>query len=282
MTILALRLAARSNGVSLLHGDLSRRLWGGVWPGLAEDEVPIGAVTNGVHLRTWVAPEMAELHDKMHVPDEWNGSLESTKRTEAVDEIPARDLWDRHERLRGELVRFVRARLASQLARQGAGPSEVSRAVEALDPMALTIGFARRFAEYKRATLLLRDPERLIRLVNDARGRSSSSSAARRTRTIPAARNCSATVRAVEARRTCAAGSSCWRSTTSGVARRMVQGVDVWLNTPRRPMEASGTSGMKAVANGALHVGTLDGWWDEAYRSGVGWAIGDRRRVRRP
>ena len=278
MTILALHLAARSNGVSLLHGGLSRRLGGGVWGGLAEDEVPIGAVTNGVHLRTWVASELVSLHDKMHIPDEWNGALETTRRTEAVDEIPARELWDLHERLRAELVHFARARLASQLARQGAGPAEVSRSVEALDPKTLTIGFARRFADYKRATLLLRDPARLIRLVTDAQrpvqfifggkahpNDNGGKELLRQLFELSKSEELRGRIVVLE-------------EYDVGVARRMVQGVDVWLNTPRRPMEASGTSGMKAVANGAIHVGTLDGWWDEAYRSGMGWAIGDRRQ----
>jgi starch phosphorylase len=277
MTILALRLAARSNGVSLLHGELSRRLWGGVWPGLSEEEVPIGAVTNGVHLRTWTAPEIADLHEKITIPDEWNGALESTTRTAAVDEVPARDLWERHERLRAELVHFVRARLASQLARQGSGPAEVSRSVEALDPKVLTIGFARRFAEYKRATLLLRDPARLIRLVNDPErpvqiifgGKAHPDDAGGKE----LARQLFHLAQSEEVRGRIVV----LEEYDMGLARRMVQGVDIWLNTPRRPMEASGTSGMKAVANGALHVGTLDGWWDEAYRAGLGWAIGDRR-----
>src|SRR6185436_14387826 len=195
----------------------------------------------------------------------------------AIDEAPARDLWDRHERLRGELVHWVRARLASQLARQNAGPAEVSRAVEALDSKTLTIGFARRFAEYKRATLLLRDPERLIRLVNDpnrpvqfifaGKAHPSDNGGKELLRyLVELSRRDGLRVRIVVL-----------EEYDIGVARRMVQGVDVWLNTPRRPMEASGTSGMKAVANGALHVGTLDGWWDEAYRTGIGWAIGDRR-----
>jgi glycogen phosphorylase len=277
MTILALRLAARSNGVSLLHGELSRRLWGGVWPGLSEEEVPIGAVTNGIHLGTWTAPELASLHEKIVIPSEWNGALETTTRTAAVAEIPARDLWERHERLRGELVHFVRARLASQLARQGAGPSEASRSVEALDPNSLTIGFARRFAEYKRATLLLRDPARLIRLVSDPErpmqiifgGKAHPDDSGGKE----LARQLFQLTRSDELR----GRIVILEEYDVGLARRMVQGVDVWLNTPRRPMEASGTSGMKAVANGALHIGTLDGWWDEAYRTGLGWAIGDRR-----
>jgi starch phosphorylase len=194
-----------------------------------------------------------------------------------VDEIPARDLWERHERLRAELVHFVRARLASQLARQGAGPAEASRSVEALDSKTLTIGFARRFAEYKRATLLLRDPARLIRLVNDPErpvqiifgGKAHPDDAGGKE----LARQLFQLAQSEEVRGRIVV----LEEYDMGLARRMVQGVDVWLNTPRRPMEASGTSGMKAVANGALHVGTLDGWWDEAYRAGLGWAIGDRR-----
>ena len=282
LTVLALRLAARSNGVSRLHGGISRRIWGAVWPGLAEDEVPIDSVTNGVHLSSWLAPEMAELYAPAAAPDEDTDGHEppgrrASDRPRALDGLRARDLWERHERLRAELVHFVRARLNAQLARQGAGPAEVGRAVEALDPHALTIGFARRFAEYKRATLLLRDPERLVRLVNAA-GRPVQFIFAGKAH--PADTGGKELIRRlVELTRSDELRGKIvlLEEYDMGVARRMVQGVDVWLNTPRRPLEASGTSGMKAVANGALHVGTLDGWWDEAYRSGLGWAIGDRR-----
>jgi starch phosphorylase len=277
MTILALRLAAHSNGVSLLHGGLSRRLWGGVWPGLSEEEVPTGSVTNGVHLRTWLAPELSDLYEGAPGPDSWGGSLETTARIKAIDEIPARELWDRHERLRGELVHWVRARLASQLARQNAGPSEVSRAVEALDPKALTIGFARRFAEYKRATLLLRDPDRLIRLVTDPKRPVQFIFGGKAHPHDNGGKELLKQLFELSKREDLRGRIVVLEEYDIGVARRMVQGVDIWLNTPRRPLEASGTSGMKAVANGALHVGTLDGWWDEAYRAGLGWAIGDRR-----
>jgi starch phosphorylase len=282
MTILALRLTARSNGVSMLHGGLSRRLWGGVWPGLAEAEVPTGSVTNGVHLRTWLAPELSDLYEGMTGPSEWNGVLESMERVKGVDEAPARDLWERHERLRGELVHWVRARLASQLVRQNAGPAEVSRAVEALNPRALTIGFARRFAEYKRATLLLRDPERLIRLVTDPERPVQFIFAGKAHPSDDGGKQLLRYLFELAQRDDLRGRIVVLEDYDIGVARRMVQGVDVWLNTPRRPMEASGTSGMKAVANGALHVGTLDGWWDEAYRAGLGWAIGDRRNYDDP
>ncbi|MGE3270793.1 MAG: alpha-glucan family phosphorylase [Chloroflexota bacterium] len=282
MTILALRLTARSNGVSLLHGGLSRKLWGGVWPGLSEDEVPTGSVTNGIHLRTWLAPEFLDLYEGMQVPETWNGSLESVPRVKAVDEVPARDLWDRHERLRDELVHFVRARLASQLARQNAGPAEVSRSVEALNPKTLTIGFARRFAEYKRAALLLRDPERLIRLVTDPQRPVQFIFGGKAHPSDNGGKELLRQLFEMSKREELRGRIVILEEYDIGVARRMVQGVDVWLNTPRRPLEASGTSGMKATANGAIHVGTLDGWWDEAYRAGLGWAIGDRRPYEDP
>lgn len=277
MTILALRLTARSNGVSLLHGGLSRKLWGGVWPGLSEDEVPTGSITNGVHIRTWLAPELADLYEGMKIPEVWSGSLESSPRVKAIDDAPARDLWDRHERLRDELVHYVRARLASQLARQNAGPAEVSRAVEALDGKTLTIGFARRFAEYKRAALLLRDPDRLIRLVTDAKRPVQFIFGGKAHPHDNGGKELLRQLFEISKREELRGRIIVLEEYDIGVARRMVQGVDVWLNTPRRPLEASGTSGMKATANGAIHVGTLDGWWDEAYRAGLGWAIGDRR-----
>ena len=218
MTILALRLAGRSNGVSILHGGLSRRLWGGVWPGLAEEEVPTGSVTNGVHLRTWLAPELSDLYEGMQSPDEWSGSLETTERLRAIDEAPARDLWDRHERLRGRAGPLgPRARLASQLARQNAGPAEVSRAVEALDP---------KIADHR-----VRPPLRRVQAGDAAPARPGppdppgqrrrsgpvqfifagkahpSDNGGKELLRVPG--------RAVEARRGRAAGSSSWRTTTS-------------------------------------------------------------------
>jgi glycogen phosphorylase len=244
--------------------------------------VPTGSITNGVHLRTWLAPELADLYEGMQIPSLWNGVLESSPRVKAIDEIPSRELWERHERLRDELVHFVRARLASQLARQNAGPAEVSRAVEALDGKTLTIGFARRFAEYKRAALLLRDPDRLIRLVTDPRRPVQFIFGGKAHPSDNGGKELLRQLFEISKRDELRGRIIVLEEYDIGVARRMVQGVDVWLNTPRRPLEASGTSGMKAVANGAIHVGTLDGWWDEAYRAGLGWAIGDRRHYDDP
>jgi starch phosphorylase len=279
LTILALRLAARCNGVSALHGELSRRIWRGVWPGLSEEEVPIESVLNGVHLPSWVAPELADLDAQMARSD---GQREGVDPRRRADDVPARDLWERHERLRAELVHFVRARLASQLARQGAGPTEVGRSVEALDPGVMTIGFARRFADYKRATLLLRDPDRLIRLLNHAERPVQFIFAGKAHPSDNGGKQLLQQLCKLARRDDVRGRIVVLEEYDIGVARKLVQGVDVWLNTPRRPMEASGTSGMKAVANGAIHVSTLDGWWDEAFRPGIGWAIGDRRGYNDP
>ena len=278
LTILALRLSARSNGVSRLHGGVSRRIWGGVWPGLSEDEVPIGHVTNGVHVRSWLAPELADLHEaathEMHT-----SSSADPQPVNAIAELPAAQLWERHERLRAGLVRFVRARLVSQLERQGAGPYELEHAAAALDPQALTIGFARRFAEYKRGTLLLRDVERLVRLLNLAGRPVQLIFAGKAHPSDNGGKELIRQVFQVNRRHELRGKIVLLEEYDLGVARRMIQGVDVWLNTPRRPMEASATSGMKAVINGVLHASTLDGWWDEGFRPDLGWAIGDRRAL---
>jgi starch phosphorylase len=282
LTILSLRLAARSNGVSRLHGQVSRRIWSTVWPDLLEEEVPIDSVTNGVHLGTWVAPEFAQLHQRIAGASAWDAPAESAERARAVEALHDRELWERHERLRGDLVRFVRFRVADQLTRQGAGPVEIGDAAETLDPRVLTIGFGRRFAEYKRATLLLRDPARLARLVNDKErpvqiiftGKAHPADTGGKA----LIQNLYGMSRGEELR----GRVVLLEGYDIGIARRMVRGVDIWLNTPRRPMEASGTSGMKAAANGGLHVSPLDGWWDEGYRPGLGWAIGDRRTYADP
>ncbi len=274
LTILALRLAARSNGVSGLHGELSRRIWRGVWPGLSEEEVPIDSVSNGVHLPSWVAPELADLSAQLGRAE---GQRDGGDPRRRADDLPSRELWERHERLRAELVHFARARLASQLARQGAGPTEVGRSVEALDPAVMTIGFARRFADYKRATLLLRDPARLLRLVTDPERPVQFIFAGKAHPSDDGGKELLRQLYQLARRDEVNGRIVVLEEYDVGVARKLVQGVDVWLNTPRRPMEASGTSGMKAVANGAIHVSTLDGWWDEAFRPGLGWAIGDRR-----
>jgi starch phosphorylase len=279
MTVLALRLACFSNGVSRLHGAVSRRMWNNLWRGLPESEVPIGSVTNGVHFRSWVSFEMNHLYDRYLGP-QWREEPADSKLWERAEAIPAPELWRTHERRRERLVGYARHRLRQQLENRGVPQTEVDEADEVLSPDALTIGFARRFASYKRASLLIRNPERLARILNDA---------ARPVQIIYAGKahpqddtgkqiiqSIAELARRPEFRRKIVF----LENYDATMARCMVQGCDVWLNTPLRPLEASGTSGMKALANGVLNLSTLDGWWDEAWEMGVrdgvevGWAIG--------
>lgn len=277
MTTLALRLAANSNGVSRLHGQVTRRMWQVLWPGVPEDQVPIGHVTNGVHFRSWISEEMNQLYDRYLGP-RWREEPGDQAVWERAQRIAAEELWRTHERRRERLVAFVRRRLRAQLEQRGAPQTEIESADEVLDPRVLTIGFARRFATYKRATLLLRDPERLARILDDPERPVQIIFAGKAHPRDNAGKELIA--RIVRFPRQDRPGKSLWRRLAfledydMAVARYLVQGVDVWLNTPRRPREASGTSGMKAAANGALNLSILDGWWDEAYQPSVGWAIG--------
>ncbi len=279
MTVLALRMAAAGNGVSKLHGAVSRDMWKGLWPGVPTAEVPIGHVTNGVHLRSWLSWEMNQLYDRYLGP-KWREECADRDLWKRVENVPAEELWRTHERRRERLVAFARRRLRAQLERRGAPQSEIDAADEVLDPDALTIGFARRFATYKRAALLLRDPARLERILNQP-GRPVQILFAGKAHPRDDAG------KALIQQIVRLAGQKEFRRRIvfledydMAVARCLVQGSDVWLNTPLRPLEASGTSGMKAMANGALNVSTLDGWWDEAWRAAaaehrfVGWAIG--------
>jgi starch phosphorylase len=277
MTILALRLAAYSNGVSRLHGKVTRKMWTGLWPGLPEDEIPIGHVTDGIQFQSWISREMKELYDR-YLGLRWREEVADQTVWQGADRIAAEELWRTHERRRERLVAFSRRRLRSQLERRGASQAAVEAADEVLDPEALTIGFARRFATYKRATLLLRDQERLARILNKP-GRPVQIIYAGKAhpRDDPGKgliRQIVELSRREEFRRRLVF----LEDYDMAVARYLVQGVDVWLNTPLRLQEASGTSGMKATANGVLNLSILDGWWDEAYRPEVGWAIGRREK----
>ena len=273
MAVLALRLAAHTNGVSQLHAQVARRMWQGVWPQVPEHEVPISSISNGIHPRSWVSDDMAGLYDRYLGP-RWLEDPTDHTLWMRVEQIPGEELWRTHERRRERLVAFARRRLRAQLQQRGASQSEIAQADEALDPEALTIGFARRFASYKRATLLLRDPERLARILNDRE---------RPVQIIFAGkahpqdnpgkeliRHIIHLARREEFRRRIVF----IEDYDMVVARYLVQGADVWLNTPRRLREASGTSGMKAAVNGGLNMSILDGWWVEAYRFNTGWAIG--------
>ncbi|MCL4848556.1 MAG: alpha-glucan family phosphorylase [Acidobacteria bacterium] len=273
MAVLAMRTASAVNGVSRLHGRVSRRMWQVVWAGVPVEEVPIGYVTNGVHPQSWISDDMRTLYDRYLGP-RWAEQPGDTAVWARSAQIPGEELWRTHERRRERLVGFCRRRLAAQLSTRGASATERAAAEQALDPEALTIGFARRFATYKRGTLLFRDPERLARILN---------AADRPVQVLVAGKAHphdepgKALIRDIVqmARRPEFARRIVFLEDYDQIAARyLVQGVDVWLNTPRRPLEASGTSGMKAAFNGALNLSILDGWWDEGYSPDIGWAIG--------
>ena len=273
MAIMAIKNSALTNGVSELHKKVSRRMWSGIWKTLPQIDIPIEAVTNGIHIPSWISSDMTGLFDR-YLGRRWAEDPDNIKVWERVDRIPDSELWRTHERRRERLVAFTRQRLQEQLLRRGAQKMEIQAAGEALHPQALTIGFARRFATYKRGDLILRDPNRLARLLNDPQ---------RPVQIIFAGkahpqdqigkeviRNIIHLANLPEFRHRMAF----IENYDLNVARYMVQGSDVWLNNPRRPLEACGTSGMKAAANGALNMSVLDGWWAEGYQTGVGWAIG--------
>jgi starch phosphorylase len=279
MTILALHMAAAANGVSKLHGKVSRGVWRSIWPGVPEDEVPIGHVTNGVHFRSWISYEMNQLYDRYLGPN-WREQPADQSLWRRVESIPAEELWRTHERRRERLVAFARRKLLEQLKKRSAPQAEIAAAEEVLDPETLTIGFARRFATYKRATLFLRDQERLARILNDSGRPVQLIFAGKAHPRDDAGKDLIRQIALLNRQPTFRRRMVFIEDYDMSITRYLVQGADVWLNTPVRPMEASGTSGMKAVANGVLSLSTLDGWWDEAWSehtgngSPIGWAIG--------
>lgn len=275
MTIFALRMAAHSNGVSRLHGDVSRKMWQGIWPNLPVDEVPITHVTNGVHFLSWISREMKQLYDR-HLGLEWRRSPAKAEVWHNAEHIAPSELWYCHRRRKERLVTFARRKLRKQLEQRGAPQHELEAADDALDPNILTIGFARRFATYKRATLLLRDPERLAKLLNDVEHPIQIIFAGKAHPKDDPGKELIQKIVALARQERFRRRLVFIEDYDVASARYLVQGCDVWLNTPLRPREASGTSGMKAAANGVLNLSILDGWWDEAYVPEVGWAIGHR------
>jgi starch phosphorylase len=276
MPVLAMRTADHYNGVSELHGEVSRKMWSGLWPELPVHEIPIDFITNGVHTPSWIASEMGALFTRYLGP-RWSEQLDDEELWERAYEIPDAELWQVHVHRRHRLVQHVRRWLHGSAQRQALGAEEVALADEVLDPQALTIGFARRFATYKRASLLFSDLARVKKLLGDA---------SRPVQLVFAGKAHPQDKGGKELIRTIVHASRDMglrghvvfiEDYDMRIARAMVSGVDVWLNTPRRPLEASGTSGMKAAANGALGVSVLDGWFAEAWRdhgADIGWAIG--------
>jgi len=274
MTVLALRLSTFRNGVSELHGEVARSMWRDLWPQAPEEEVPIGHVTNGVHIPSWYSEESARLFDRYLGP-EWLESPIDQEVWQRVNSIPPAELWRARERLRARLVGDARRRVANRLVRCGAHDSAIRQASEVLDPEAITIGFARRFATYKRALLLFRDMERFERIVGNAERPVQFIFAGKAHPKDQPGKEIIREILRLAARPEFRRHIVFLEDYDIGLARTMVQGVDVWLNTPRRPLEASGTSGMKVVVNGGINLSVLDGWWCEAYNGDNGWAIGN-------
>lgn len=273
MTVLAIRLSQTSNGVSKLHGTVSRKMWMKIWPSLPEVEIPITSITNGVHTHSWLSGEISQLYDR-YLGMQWTERPTDYSVWKRVENIPNEELWRTHERRRERLVAFARARLKAQLTRRGAPPGEIARAEEVLDPEALTIGFARRFATYKRGALIFRNLERLNALINNKEHPVQIIFAGKAHPRDHGGKELIAEIVHIARRPEFRRRVVFLEDYDIHVARYLVQGVDVWLNNPRRPLEASGTSGMKVACNGGLNLSVLDGWWVEGYLGDNGWAIG--------
>ncbi|HME06184.1 MAG TPA: alpha-glucan family phosphorylase, partial [Bryobacteraceae bacterium] len=276
MTVLGLRLSRRANAVSSLHGEVSRAMWTGLFPGKTEDEVPIGHITNGVHVPSWLAPQMFRLYDR-HLGTGWHKHSGQASIWERIESVDDGELWETHLSLKSTLLEFVRFRAEEQAARRNEPEETLQRLSRVLSPDALTIGFARRFATYKRANLFLADIEKLASMVNDFK---------RPVQFVFAGK---AHPRDEPGKRVLQQIAELMRDPKFAdkfvfvedydinVGRHFVQGVDVWLNNPRRPLEASGTSGQKVVLNGGLNLSVPDGWWAEAYDGLNGFSIGNGR-----
>ncbi len=281
MAIMALKSSSKTNAVSRLHETVSRRMWREIWPMLPEEDIPIESVTNGIHIPSFISDDFSGLFGR-YLGRRWAEDPDNASVWLRVNRIPDAELWRTHERRRERLVAFTRQRLQDQMSRRGAQKEEVQNAGQVLRPDALTIGFARRFATYKRGDLILKDPARLSRILNHAQrpvqiifaGKAHPQDSEGKEvikRIIHLAHQPEFRDRIVFI-----------ENYDLNVARYMVQGSDIWLNNPRRPMEACGTSGMKAAANGCLNMSVLDGWWAEGYQQGFGWAIGSGEEYENP
>lgn len=276
MTVLAMRLSRFRNGVSRLHGVVAREMWQHLWPGFSATDLPVRAITNGVHAATWTSSRMDALF-RARVDENWRDKLNQPEVWKPLLDAPDRDVWQRRNELRRELVDFVRSRCAASMRREGCTEREISRRTSSLlDPSALTIGFARRFALYKRAALLFHDMRRAKKIFANKKRPLQIVFAGKPHPQDEGGIELFERISRIARLREFAGKVVLLENYDMDVGRALVQGVDVWLNNPRRPLEASGTSGQKVPFNGGLNLSVLDGWWDEAYREGLGWAIGGR------
>ena len=273
MTILGLKLSRRANAVSALHGEVSRAMWTCLYPEKSEDAVPIGHITNGVHVPTWLAPQMFRLYDR-HFGPGWHEHSSDARIWEGIDNVDDGELWETHLSLKSQLLDFVRIRAIEQARHRGEPPESVRRV---LAPDALTIGFARRFATYKRANLILSDIEKLASIANDPKRPVQFIFAGKAHPRDDPGKRVLQEIAELTRQGLFADKFVFVEDYDINVGRYLVRGVDVWLNNPRRPLEASGTSGQKVVLNGGLNLSVLDGWWAEAYDGLNGFAIGNGR-----
>jgi starch phosphorylase len=276
MTVLGLRFARRANAVSALHGEVSRAMWKGLTPGKTEDRVPIGHITNGVHVPSWLAPQMSRLYDR-HLGAGWQQHGAEARIWEGIENVDDGELWETHLSLKLQLIEFVRSRAVKQAEIRGESQEAQSRLSGILSPDALTIGFARRFATYKRANLILADIEKLASMVNDPKRPVQFVFAGKAHPLDEPGKKVLQQIARMMRDSQFADKFVFVEDYDINVGRHFVQGVDVWLNNPRRPLEASGTSGQKVVLNGGLNLSVLDGWWAEAYDGRNGFAIGTGR-----
>ncbi len=273
MGILALKIAGKKNGVSKLHGEVSRELFAEVWPNIAEDESPITHVTNGIHTCTWLAPNLKELFNE-YLPPYWQDNIQIDSTWEKIDSIPDQKLWEAHVERKEKLIRLIKQNITNRYVNSGIGYDQIAEVINKLNPKALTIGFARRFATYKRATLLFKDIARLTQILNDENRPVQIVFAGKAHPADKGGQDLIKFIHEISLMPQFKGKIFILENYNIGISRYLISGVDVWLNNPRRPMEASGTSGEKASVNGVVNFSVLDGWWCEGYNGVNGWTIG--------
>lgn len=273
MGMLALKIAGKKNGVSKLHGEVSRELFADVWPHIAEDESPITHVTNGIHTCTWLAPNLKELYNK-YLPPYWQDKIHLDATWDKIDNISDEELWKAHVARKEKLINLIKTNVRNRYANSGIGYDQISEIVNQLNPNALTIGFARRFATYKRATLIFKDIARLTQILNDEKRPVQIVFAGKAHPADREGQELIKYIHEVSLMPQFKGKIFILENYNIGISRYLISGVDVWLNNPRRPMEASGTSGEKASVNGVVNFSVLDGWWCEGYNGENGWTIG--------
>lgn len=276
MGILALKIAGKKNGVSKLHGAVSRELFGDIWPEIAANEAPITHVTNGIHTCSWLAPNLKKLYNQYLIPY-WQDKIYDNEVWKKIAEIPDKELWQAHQARKEKVLAIVKENTINRLRRSGYRYEDIMQMLSSLDPNALTIGFARRFATYKRATLIFKDLERITQILNDQNRKVQIIFAGKAHPADKEGQDLIKYIHEISMKPQFKGKIFILENYNIAMSRYLISGVDVWLNTPRRPMEASGTSGQKASLNGVINFSVLDGWWLEGYNSKNGWMIGENQ-----